>query len=136
MFTEADGPYASRREPPAGPAQGPCALAQVFRAVDPVHRPTLKGMPDLILVIHWGYMNPEIEDFGRVGDPTQTVFFNQNQMLALVGGNTLNNLDLDFEREAVMQGAEQDRYFVINHRLRFRPLRPDRTRRFFSGRRK
>jgi hypothetical protein len=85
----------------------------VLRTVDPVHGTTIKGMPTLVLVIHWGYLNPEIEDLSGTGDPTQTVNFNQNQVLALVAGNTLNNLDLDFEREEVMQGAERDRYFVI-----------------------
>jgi len=68
--------------------------------------------PTVLLVFHWGYMNPQIEDFGS-NDPAQKVFFNQKEMLALVGGTTLPNLDLNFEREAVMQGAEDDRYFVV-----------------------
>src|SRR6185369_4147777 len=57
--------------------------------------------PTLLLVFHWGYMNPEVTDFGS-DDPTQKVVFNQKEMLALVGGSTLGNLDLNFEREAVM----------------------------------
>jgi hypothetical protein len=68
--------------------------------------------PSLLLVVFWGYMNPQIDEFGDAENP-QTVFFNQKEMLALVGGQTLGNLDLSFEREAVMQGAEDDRYFVI-----------------------
>jgi hypothetical protein len=67
--------------------------------------------PSLLLVFHWGYMNPEIAEFG-VGEDSNKVFFNQREMVALLGGQTLGNLDLDFEREAVMQGAEDDRYFV------------------------
>ncbi len=68
--------------------------------------------PTLLLVLHWGCMNPQTEDFGT-GDPTQRVFFNQPEMLALVGGSTLSNLDLSFEREAVLQGAEENRYFIV-----------------------
>ena len=66
-------------------------------------------VPSVLLVFFWGNMNPEIDDPGD----NQKVFFNQRQMVALVGGQTLNNLDLFSEREAVMQGAEDDRYFVM-----------------------
>lgn len=69
--------------------------------------------PTLLLVFHWGYMNPQIDDKTQPTGTIDNPFFNQAQMLALVGGSTLQNLDLDFEREAVMQGAEDDRYFVI-----------------------
>jgi hypothetical protein len=68
--------------------------------------------PSLLLVLHWGYMNPEIQDFGS-NDPTQKVFFNQNEMLALVAGSTINNLGFFSEREAVMEGAQDDRYFIV-----------------------
>jgi hypothetical protein len=69
--------------------------------------------PTLLLVFHWGYMNPQIDDMSGDPENPQKVFFNQKEMLALVGGTTLPNLDLQFEREAVMQGAEDDRYFVV-----------------------
>ena len=68
--------------------------------------------PTVLLVFYWGSMNPQIDEFGDLDEP-QKVFYNQREMVALVGGHTLNNLDLDSEREAVMQGAEDDRYFVI-----------------------
>jgi hypothetical protein len=69
--------------------------------------------PAILILIHWGYMNPQIDDFDPAGsDPSSKVFFNQNQMLALVGGNTLGRLDLNFEREEVMQAAQEDRYFI------------------------
>lgn len=68
--------------------------------------------PDILLAFHWGYMNPEIDDMGDPENP-QKVFYNQNEMLALVGGQTLGMLDLNFEKEAVMQGAEDDRYFIV-----------------------
>lgn len=68
--------------------------------------------PSVLLVFTWGSMNPEIDEFGDPDD-NQKVFYNQSEMLSLVGGQTLHNLDLDFERESVRQGAEQDRYFVM-----------------------
>jgi hypothetical protein len=84
------------------------ALAQQnYLVVSPEH-----SQPSLLLVFYWGYMNPQITEFGTPDD-SQKVFFNQREMVALLGGQTLGNLDLDFEREAVMQGAEDDRYFVV-----------------------
>jgi hypothetical protein len=68
--------------------------------------------PSLILLIQWGCLNPEIVNLDPGNDPLQKDFVNERQMLALVGGNTLEHMDLDFERETVMQGAEEDRYFV------------------------
>lgn len=68
--------------------------------------------PTVLLVFHWGSMNPQIDEFGDMEDP-QKLFYNQREMVSLVGGHTLGNLDLWSEREAVMQGAEDDRYFVV-----------------------
>lgn len=68
--------------------------------------------PSVLLVFHWGGMNPQIDEFGDMEDP-QKLFYNQREMVALVGGHTLGNLDLWSEREAVLQGAETDRYFVV-----------------------
>ena len=68
--------------------------------------------PSVLLAFHWGSMNPQIDEFGDIGDPQKT-FYNQREMVSLVGGHTLTNLDLWSEREAVMQGAEEDRYFVV-----------------------
>ena len=97
---------AQNSAPGAPPKLSP--LTAVLTSVDPVHGPILSGMPSLILAIYYGSANPQIEDMPGMG----RVFFNQTQMLGLLGGNTLDHLDLDFEREPVMQGAEQDRYFV------------------------
>jgi hypothetical protein len=69
--------------------------------------------PTLLLVLHWGYMNPQIDDLSTDPGSPQKIFFNEKQMVGLVGGGTLGNLDLSFERESVMQGAEDDRYFII-----------------------
>jgi len=83
-------------------AQG--LASQGYFVVDAAHRQAA-----LVLAIHWGSLNPQIEKDPVTGD---RVFFNQHQMLAMTGGNTLGHLDLNFEREAVLQGAERDRYFV------------------------
>lgn len=68
--------------------------------------------PSVLLVFSWGTMNPITDEAADTDTPNPS-FSNQSQMLALVGGHALSNLDLFMEREAVMQGAEEDRYFVI-----------------------
>jgi hypothetical protein len=71
------------------------------------------GAPSIILVFHWGYMNPKVDDTGDPDNPQQ-IFWNQKEMLALVAGNTLNNIGaFGFEREDILQNARDDRYFVI-----------------------
>ncbi|MDB6115660.1 MAG: hypothetical protein JWQ62_2605 [Lacunisphaera sp.] len=81
--------------------------AQGYLVVGPQTPP-----PSVLLAFHWGSMNPQIDEFGDLEDP-QKLFYNQREMVSLVGGHTLGNLDLWSEREAVMQGAEEDRYFVV-----------------------
>jgi len=92
-------------------------FAAILTSVDPVHGPIISGMPSIILVMHYGSANPEIESMPGMGE----VFFNQAQMLGLLGGNTLDHLDLDFEREPVMQGAREDRYYVAVTAYDFAP---------------
>ena len=70
-------------------------------------------VPTLILVFHWGYMNPQIDDTGDDENPSQ-IFWNQKEMLALVAGNTLKNVGaFGFERDDILQNIRDDRYFVI-----------------------
>jgi len=83
-------------------------LARIFATVDPVHGPVLAGMPTIILTIHYGYMIPQMDDFGD-----GKIFENQNQMLGLVAGNTLAHLGVDFAGQDLIQKAELDRYFVM-----------------------
>jgi hypothetical protein len=78
-----------------------------------VYSPGKTPPPAVLLVFFWGYINPQIDNAGVDPSLAQRFFFNQPEMLALVGGDTLDHLDLDFEREEVMQAAEQDRYFVM-----------------------
>ena len=69
--------------------------------------------PTLLLVFHWGYMNPQIDDNPDPDNPQKT-FWNQREMLALVAGNTLKNVSaFGFEREDILQAAQDERYFVI-----------------------
>jgi hypothetical protein len=69
--------------------------------------------PTLLLVFHWGYMNPQIDDVGDAENPQQQ-FWNQREMLALVAGNTLKNIGIfDFKRDDVVQAARDERYFVV-----------------------
>ncbi|MSU24382.1 MAG: hypothetical protein EXS32_11230 [Opitutus sp.] len=69
--------------------------------------------PTLILVFHWGYMNPQIDDTGDDENPSQ-IFWNQKEMLALVAGNTVKNVgSFSSEREDILQNMRDDRYFVI-----------------------
>jgi len=70
-----------------------------------------KSNPTLIVQVVWGCLNPVSMESDPT-DPSTKVVLNRDQMLGLVGGNTLNNLDLNFEREGVMQASGRDRYFV------------------------
>lgn len=116
MLDSPNGPYslAAARSAKAAGAGGPPPVLVVLQTADPAHGPVLSGMPDLILSFQYGYVNPQIAAFDPTnGDPIHNVNFNQRQMFGLVTGNTLRNLDLDLERENIIQRAEQDRYFVM-----------------------
>jgi len=73
---------------------------------------SLVPAPSLILVLHWGCMNPVAIDLTTDSNLPNVAVANESQELALVAGNSLNDLDLNFEKEAVMQGIQQNRYFV------------------------
>ena len=78
-----------------------------------VYGPNKTPAPTLLLVFHWGYMNPQIDDTGDADNPS-AIFWNQKEMLALVAGNTLKNVGaFGFEREDILQNIRDDRYFVI-----------------------
>jgi hypothetical protein len=110
------GPYSLKaRAAPAAGARAPGSpVLEVLQATDPVHGPVMKGVPSLIISFQYGYANPQIASFdSTTNDPITNVDFNQMQMLGLVAGNTVKDLGLDFDRDAVMQRAKQDRYFVM-----------------------
>ena len=112
MLDGEDGPYslAAARKIPVAAAGVESPVLRVLRSVDPVHGAVLAEMPSLILMVRYGYMNPNIVDLNGRG---QRVFFNQDMMLGLVGGSALSHIALDFQREDIMQAAEQDRYFIM-----------------------
>jgi hypothetical protein len=67
--------------------------------------------PDQLLVFWWGSMNPEIKDFGS-NDPTEQVFFNEREMLALVGAYKTFGL-APWQSDDLRTAARDDRYFII-----------------------
>lgn len=67
--------------------------------------------PEQLMVFWWGSMNPEIQDFGS-DDPTEQVFFNKREMLALVGAYKADRLT-PWASEDLQTAARDDRYFVI-----------------------
>lgn len=67
--------------------------------------------PDQLLVFWWGSMNPEIQDFGS-NDPTERVFFNEREMLALVGAYKADRV-ARWDTESLLTAARDDRYFVL-----------------------
>ncbi len=67
--------------------------------------------PEQVLVFWWGSMNPEIQDFGS-NDPTEQVFFNEREMLALVGAHKADRL-ARWDQDDLRTAARDDRYFVI-----------------------
>ncbi len=112
MLADPDGPYSLRIASLTPSGELPAPATEVMRTIDARHGAVLRGMPSLVLSIHWGYQNPQIDDSS---EPTGTVdnpFYNQNEMLALVGGNTLAMLSYT-DREAIMEAAKDNRYFVI-----------------------
>ncbi|MDI1248438.1 MAG: hypothetical protein PSV13_06100 [Lacunisphaera sp.] len=67
--------------------------------------------PEQLLVFWWGSMNPEIQDFGS-NDPTEQVFFNEREMLALVGAYKATGI-APWQSNDLRTAARDDRYFVI-----------------------
>lgn len=67
--------------------------------------------PDQLLVFWWGSMNPEIQDFGS-NDPADQTFFNEREMLALVGAYKTQMM-ASWDADNLKSAARDDRYFVI-----------------------
>jgi hypothetical protein len=116
MLEDRDGPYSLKTRAPSAPGARPpkSPVMEVLESTDPAHGPVMKGTPSLILSFQYGYANPQIASFDSgSNDPITNVNFNQMQMLGLVAGNSIKDLGADFDRDAVMQRAGQDRYFVM-----------------------
>lgn len=70
--------------------------------------------PTVALVFHWGSMNPEIFNAFEGDDENAfELFSNQSQMLALVGAQMSSPFVRGMEREAILEAAREDRYFVV-----------------------
>lgn len=67
--------------------------------------------PDQVLVFWWGSMNPEIQDFG-LNDPSQEVFFNEREMLSLVGAYKTSGIT-PWQYNDLRTAARDNRYFII-----------------------
>lgn len=67
--------------------------------------------PEQLLVFWWGSMNPEIQDFGS-NDPSEQVFFNRREMLALVGAYKAAGI-APWQSQDLQTAARDDRYFII-----------------------
>jgi hypothetical protein len=63
--------------------------------------------PDLVLVFSWGSAIPEPEP-----DGTTNPSYADLQMLDLVGGRSLSNLDLQSEKDALHREAREARYYL------------------------
>ena len=65
---------------------------------------------DYIIVYHWGYMNPEIEELpgGNI------IVFNEARMLALVAGSSFDQMNPGFsDYNDTMQAIDENRYFLV-----------------------
>jgi hypothetical protein len=117
-YREMGALVAGEKRPPATPVAR--LLAKALAAQGYLVMGEKTPPPTLLLVFHWGYMNPQIDDATPAvppDDPSQAlpqqIFWNQKEMLALVAGHTLTDRVMGFEREDVLQAAREDRYFVL-----------------------
>jgi len=107
-YKEVGGVIAGEKQPAKNDVSHALAVAlakQHYLLMDAQHA------PGQLLVFWWGSMNPQIEDFGS-NDPTQQVFFNEREMLALVGAYKTTKL-APWDSDRLRTAARDDRYFVI-----------------------
>jgi hypothetical protein len=110
-YREEGAIVAGEKKPPDNPVSH--LLAKALAAQNYYVVGTRTPAPTLLLVFHWGYMNPQIDESLDPDNPQKT-FWNEREMLALVAGNTLKNVSqFGFEREDILQAARDERYFVI-----------------------
>jgi hypothetical protein len=110
-YRESGSLVAGEKSPPSTPVAK--LLAKALAAQHYYVMGTKTPAPTLILVFHWGYMNPQIDDTGDDENPQQ-IFWNQKEMLALVAGNTVKNVGaFGSDRDDILQNMRDDRYFVI-----------------------
>ncbi len=85
-------------------------------------------LPTLLLLFHWGYMNPSIDITSTAQlddeDPTElsfSSFHNKKTMYGLVSGTTDHPLESTdaIQNDQALQDAREDRYFVLVTALDF-----------------
>ncbi len=119
MLDSPEGPYSLKgaRSAPDGGAGAPSPAMEVLQAADPVHGPVMKGTPDLVLAIQWGCANPENVNTNMSMSPLNDLLYsdpvNASKMLGLVAGHTLDNNDVSFRAEPLIERAMVDRYFAM-----------------------
>lgn len=77
--------------------------------------------PEQLLVFWWGSMNPQIEDFGS-NDPAAQVFFNEREMLALVGAYKSTGI-APSQANDLRTASRDERYFIILMAFDFKAAR-------------
>jgi hypothetical protein len=99
--------YLASREiavPPGGKA--PAAGQATAKALSPP--------PSLLIVFHWGSINPDTLDAGDPENTNPASVLNQNQMISMTAGKQTSNLgDFGLQTETIMQGIHDDHYFVM-----------------------
>jgi hypothetical protein len=68
---------------------------------------------DLIVVYYWGYMNPQIDESAD-DDETPSINFNGASMVALVAGNSMDQMTPNTSTwQDTIAASEESRYFVF-----------------------
>lgn len=72
-------------------------------------------VPSLVVVSNWGYLNPIVRQGTVQPDQPYQVVQNEKEMLGLAAGDTLTHLPSPgwLQTDAMLQEAEQPRYFVV-----------------------
>lgn len=70
--------------------------------------------PSLVIVYNWGTLNPMIDDrFGTEAEP-KSIVYNQEQMLAMLGGDKIFQMpENSFVREDLLAAAGVALYFIV-----------------------
>ena len=116
-YREMGALVAGEKSPPSAPVAR--LLAKALAAQGYLVMGEKTPPPSLVLVFHWGYLNPQIDEVASpnvADDPSDQlpaeIFWNQKEMLGLVVGHSMDKLGR-FEREDVLQAARENRYFVL-----------------------
>jgi hypothetical protein len=87
-------------------------------------------VPSLIVVSNWGYLNPIVRRGTVQPDQPYRTIENEKEMLGLAAGDTLIHLPSPgwLQTDAMMQEAEQPRYFVVVSAYEAKPYLAEREK--------